>query len=391
MVVPYARQDVSAADIDSVVEVLRSDYLTQGPTVPRFETAVTQRCSVAHGVATSSASAALHIACLALGVGPGDRVWTSAVTFVASANCALACGASVDFVDIDPRTYNMSTAHLEEKLVEASKSGLLPKVVIPVHLTGQSCEMQDIFDLSRRFGFRVLEDASHAIGSRYRDRSVGSCEFSDISVFSFHPVKIITTGEGGLATTNNEDLARKMALYRSHGITRDPQHFVGKPDGRWYYEQVEFGFNYRMTDVAAALGISQLNRLDEFLQSRHAIAQNYDRLFAQLPVTVPWQHPDTYSSFHLYVIRPDLAEIGASHSELFERLAARGIAANLHYIPVYRHPFYAARGYRRSDFPNAEDYYSNAISIPMFPGLTLEQQEATVGALLAPRGHQTLF
>lgn len=389
--IPYGRQTITSADIEAVSDVLRSDFLTQGPTVPRFELAVAERCSATYGVATSSATSALHIACLALGVGVGDRVWTSAITFVASANCALYCGASVDFVDIDSKTYNMSTEHLEQKLLEANKHGMLPKVVIPVHLAGQSCDMASIHSLSKQYGFRVIEDASHALGATYLGEPVGSCRFSDITVFSFHPVKIVTTGEGGIATTNDESLVKKMALYRSHGITRDHEQMRDVPHGRWYYEQIELGFNYRLTDIAAALGISQLSRLDDILVTRHSLARNYDSLFETYPVQTPWQHPDCSSANHLYIIRPNLRALNTSHAELFERLNSRGITANLHYIPVYRHPFYSVRGFRTTDYPNAEAYYANAMSIPLYPSLTEEQQHQVVEALLTPRGHQTLF
>jgi dTDP-4-amino-4,6-dideoxygalactose transaminase len=318
-------------------------------------------------------------------------VWTSAITFVASANCAVYCGASVDFVDIDLKTYNMSTEHLEFKLARASQEGLLPKVVIPVHLAGQSCDMARIHALSKRYGFRIIEDASHALGATYLGEPVGSCRFSDITVFSFHPVKIITTGEGGIATTNDESLVKKMALYRSHGITRDHEQMRDVPHGRWYYEQIELGFNYRLTDIAAALGISQLSRLDDILAARHTLARKYDSLLQKYPVTIPWQDPDCSSATHLYIIRPDLRNLNTSHAELFERLNSRGIAANLHYIPLYRHPFYSIRGFRHADYPNAEAYYANAMSIPLYPGLGEEQQHHIVEAIFTPRGHQTFF
>lgn len=389
--IPYGRQTVTSADIEAVSDVLRSDFLTQGPIVPRFEMAIAERCSATYGVATSSATSALHIACLALGVGVGDRVWTSAITFVASANCAMYCGASVDFVDIDSNTYNMSMEHLERKLFEANRQGMLPKVVIPVHLAGQSCDMARIHALSKQYGFRVIEDASHALGATYLGKPVGSCQFSDITVFSFHPVKIITTGEGGIATTNDELLVKKMALYRSHGITRDYEQMRDIPKGPWYYEQLELGFNYRLTDIAAGLGISQLSRLDEILSTRHLLARNYDSLLEAYPVQTPWQHPDCSSANHLYIIRPDLRALNTSHAELFERLKSRGISANLHYIPLFRHPFYSVRGFRTADYPNAEAYYANAMSVPLYPSLTEEQQRQVIEALVTPRGHQTLF
>ncbi len=391
MTIPYGRQSISDSDIQAVIEILRSDYLTQGPAVPKFEEAINEHCGSLFSVAVNSATSALHIACLALGVGKGDRVWTSAITFVASANCARYCGADVDFVDIDNDTYNMSIAHLETKLREANASGTLPKVVIPVHLAGQSCDMESVHRLSKQYGFRIIEDASHAIGATYKGLPVGNCAYSDITVFSFHPVKIITTGEGGMATTNDQQLASRMALLRSHGVTRDPQQMVEPPHGPWYYEQVTLGFNYRLTDISAALGSSQLTRLSEFVEERHRIARRYDQLLEDRPVRTPWQHPDTHSSFHLYVVRPDLSALQTTHRELFERMRAQGILANLHYIPVYRQPYYASSGYSRSDYPNAESYYAEAISLPIYPGLTESQQDQAVAALLEPRGHQTLF
>lgn len=379
--IPYGRQDISEADINAVVEVLRSDFLTQGPAVPAFEKAVADYCSAQHAVAVNSATSALHIACLALGVGRGDLVWTTPITFVASANCALYCGAQVDFVDIDSRTYNMSVARLAEKLAQAEKSGCLPKVVIPVHLCGQSCDMAGIFALSQRYGFKIIEDASHAIGGRYKDKPVGNCRYSDITVLSFHPVKIITTGEGGMALTNSEQLAKRMQLLRSHGITRDAAEMTHVPDGPWYYQQVDLGFNYRMADIQAALGLSQMQRLDEFVSRRQAIAQRYDQLLANFPVARPWQSSESYSSFHLYVIRLKNEEIGKKHRQVFEELRAAGIGVNLHYIPVCRQPYYEKMGFREGCCPEAERYYAEAISLPMYPGLTEVQQDQVVAAL----------
>ena len=379
--IPYGRQDISEADIQAVVDVLRSDFLTQGPAVSGFEKVVADYCGAQYAVAVNSATSALHVACLVLGVGKGDVVWTSPITFVASANCALYCGARVDFVDIDPRTYNMSTARLAEKLAQAKASGKLPKVVIPVHLCGQSCDMAGIYELSQQYGFRVIEDASHAIGGKYRGEPIGNCRYSDITVFSFHPVKIITTGEGGLAMTKDTQLAKRMRLLRSHGITRDEADMTHAQDGSWYYQQIDLGFNYRMTDLQAALGLSQIQRLDKFVAMRHAIAQRYDELLTGLSVNTPWQHPDGYSGFHLYVIRLKLDEIRKNHREAFESLRTAGIGVNLHYIPVYRQPYYEQMGFEMGYCPEAEKYYSEAISLPMYPGLTEMQQDNVVRQL----------
>ena len=379
--IPYGRQDISEDDIQSVVDVLRSDYLTQGPVVPAFEKSVASCCEATYAIAVNSATSALHIACLSFGVGPGDWVWTSPITFVASANCALYCGAGVDFVDIDPRTYNMSPQALEQKLAEAERSGRLPKVVIPVHLCGQACDMQAIHDLSRRYGFKVIEDASHAIGGKYKNEPIGSCRYSDITVFSFHPVKIITTAEGGMALTNDSQLADRMALLRSHGITRDPAQMTHKSDGPWYYQQIDLGFNYRMTELQAALGLSQMQRLDEFIARRHAIAKRYNELLAELPVVTPWQHPDSYSGLHLYVIRLQLDQIKKSHRQIFEALREQGIGVNLHYIPVPAQPYYQRMGFQAGDFPDAERYYAEAISLPMYPTMSEDQQDQVIVAL----------
>ena len=389
--IPYGRQDIVQADIDAVAEVLGSDFLTQGPTVPVFEKAVADYCCAKRAVAVNSATSALHLACLSLGVGPGDVVWTSPITFVASANCARYCGADVDFVDIDPRTYNLSAARLAEKLKRAAAAGKLPKVVIAVHLCGQPCDMEAISALSKQFGFRIIEDASHAIGGRYKGDQIGNCRNSDITVFSFHPVKIITTGEGGMALTNDPNLANHMVRLRSHGITRDPIEMTHAPDGPWYYQQIELGFNYRMTDMQAALGVSQMKRLDQLVAKRHTLAARYDQLLKDLPVITPWQHPDSYSGLHLYVIRLDTGAMKASHHEVFERLRVAGIGVNLHYIPVYRHPYYAREGFKSSNFPEAERYYAEAISLPMYPALTEEQQVEVVQRLKTPIGHQTIF
>ena len=379
--IPYGRQDITEADIDAVVEVLRSDFLTQGPMVPRFEQAVAHYCGAAHAVAVNSATSALHIACLALELGPGDLLWTSPITFVASANCALYCGADVDFVDIDPRSYNLSVDALATKLAAAEQAGRLPKIVVPVHLTGQSCDMAAIHELSQRYGFRIIEDASHAIGGRYRDEPVGNCRYSDITVFSFHPVKIITTAEGGMALTQDAGLAARLEMLRSHGITREPARMSRAPDGPWYYEQQTLGFNYRMTDLQAALGLSQMGRLDDYVARRHELARRYDALLEQLPVTTPWQHPDAYSAFHLYVIRVEGGSGNERRRRVFEGLRARDIGVNVHYIPVHIQPYYQRLGFATGDFPASEAYYAEAISLPMYPTLSEQEQDRVVAAL----------
>jgi UDP-4-amino-4,6-dideoxy-N-acetyl-beta-L-altrosamine transaminase len=380
--IPYGRQDIDQADIDAVVQVLRSDFLTQGPVVPAFEKAVADACGAQHAVAVNSATSALHIACLALGVGKGDVVWTTPITFVASANCALYCGASVDFVDIDPRSYNLSADCLADKLAQAKKAGRLPKVVIPVHLCGQPCDMAAIHALSQQYGFKVIEDASHAIGGRYRGEPIGNCRYSDITVFSFHPVKIITSGEGGMALTNDAALARTMGLLRSHGITSAPSEMQARPEHeQWNYQQIDLGFNYRMTDIHAALGVSQMQRLDEFVRQRHALSARYDQLLSALPITTPWQHPDSYSGYHLYVVRLHLNEIPVSYRQVYAAMQAGGVQVNLHYIPVYLQPYYAAMGFARGYCPQAEKYFSEAISLPLYAGLTQAQQDSVVSIL----------
>ncbi len=379
--IPYGRQDINETDIQSVIDVLHSDFLTQGPAVPKFEKSIIDYSGSQHAVAVNSATSALHLACLALNIGVGDIVWTTPITFVASANCALYCGASIDFVDINPITYNMSIDKLEEKLFVAQQTNRLPKVIIPVHLCGQSCEMERIYQLSQQFGFKIIEDASHAIGGKYKGKPVGNCYFSDITVFSFHPVKIITTAEGGMAVTNNPQLAERMILLRSHGITREPEKMTQSSDGDWYYQQIELGFNYRMTDIQAALGVSQMNRLDDFVNKRHELANYYNNALKDLPVTIPWQHPDSYSGLHLYVIRLKLDEIKLTHREVFETLRLQNIGVNLHYIPVHEQPYYQKLGFRKGDFPASERYYKEAISIPMFPTLTFKQQQTVINSL----------
>jgi UDP-4-amino-4,6-dideoxy-N-acetyl-beta-L-altrosamine transaminase len=381
MMIPYGKQDISAEDIAAVSEVLRSDFLTQGPVVPRFEEAVAEAAKAKYGVAVNSATSALHIACLALGVGPGDRVWTSPVTFVASANCALYCGADISFVDIDPDTYNLCPKALEQKLILAKHEGTLPKVIIPVHLAGQSCDMTAIAALAKQYDVRVIEDASHAIGAEYAGEAVGSCRFSDIAVFSFHPVKIVTTGEGGVAVTNDAQLAERMQRLRSHGITRDPELMTKAPDGAWYYQQIELGFNYRMTEMQAALGLSQMQRLSSFVERRRELAKKYNALLSDLPITLPQQHVETASSWHLYIVRFHLSTIGKTQTQIFDECRAAGIGVNLHYIPVHLQPYYSDLGFEQGDYPVAEAYYANAISIPLFHSMTDAQQDEVVRVL----------
>ena len=379
--IPYGRQDISQADIDAVVAVLQSDFLTQGPQVPLFEQTVAKHVGAKHALAVNSATSALHIACMALGLGQGDWLWTTPVTFVASANCGLYCGAQVDFVDIDLRSYNLSAQALEAKLQVAEKAGKLPKVLVAVHLCGQPCDMATIHALGQKYGFKIIEDASHAIGGKYKGEFIGNSRYSDITVFSFHPVKIITTAEGGMALTNSDELAHQMALLRSHGITRDTAHMTHAPDGPWYYQQIGLGYNYRLTELQAALGVSQMQRLDAFVARRHQLAQRYDQLLTNLPVTTPWQHPDSYSGLHLYVVRLQLDKITKTHRQVFEALRERGIGVNLHYIPVHTQPHYQRMGHKVGDYPQSEQYYAEAISLPMYQTLTDEQQDQVVAAL----------
>ena len=368
--IPYGRQSISEDDIQAVVEVLRSDWLTQGPVVPAFEKAIANKCGTTYGVAVNSATSALHIACLSLGLGPGDILWTSPNTFVASANCARYCGADVDFVDIDPVMANISVAKLEQKLHEARRLGRLPKIVVPVHFAGLPCDMASIYALSKEFGFRIIEDASHAIGATYRDETVGNCRYSDITVFSFHPVKIITSAEGGMALTQDAQLAHRMQRLRSHGITRDPALMTHAPDGPWYYQQIELGFNYRMTELQAALGLSQLSRLSGFVHRRRELAQRYDTLLSGLPLTLPGRTDNSDSAWHLYVIRLDPTNCRAAKKQVFARLLDARVGVNLHYIPVHLQPYYQQLGFKAGDFPQAEIYYSQAISLPLYPDLS---------------------
>ncbi len=383
--IPYGRQQIDAADVEAVVSALRSDFLTQGPLVPAFEGAVAAYCGAKQAVAVSSATSALHLACAALGVGKGDWVWTTPITFVASANCALYCGGRVDFVDINPRTFNLCVERLADKLKLARAKGTLPKVVIPVHLCGQSCDMAGLHALSLEYGFKIIEDASHAIGGKYKGVPVGRGQYSDITIFSFHPVKIITTGEGGMALTNDPKLAGRMARLRSHGITRDEKDMQQRPDGPWYYEQIELGFNYRLTELQAALGLSQIRHLDEFVAKRHALAAVYNNLLQDTSLGLPWQHPDCYSGMHLYVVRVPQAAGSSARLETFRRLRRAEIGVNLHYIPIYRQPYYRQFGYSPQDFPEAERYYAEAITLPLFPGLTEVDQRRVVEALRESR------
>jgi UDP-4-amino-4,6-dideoxy-N-acetyl-beta-L-altrosamine transaminase len=376
--IPYGRQDITQGDIDAVIEVLKSDFLTQGPCVPRFEKAVSMYCNSKYAMAVNSATSALHLACLSLGLGVDDWLWTSPITFVASANCGLYCGAKVDFVDIDPITYNLCPKALKKKLIQAEKLGKLPKIVIPVHLCGQPCDMKSIHELSKEYGFKIIEDASHAIGGKYLNESIGNCKYSDITVFSFHPVKIITTGEGGIALTNSSKLAKNMSLLSSHGITRDPSQMTHEADGEWYYQQVDLGFNYRMTDMQAALGLSQLERLDDYVSRRHELATRYDELLKDLPLVTPYQHNDGYSAFHLYIIR---LKNRNKHKQVFEYLRKGGIGVNLHYIPVHTQPYYRQMDIEFTDLEQSESYYKDAISLPLYPAMTEQQQDFVIESL----------
>ena len=379
--IPYGRQTISEADIAAVVRVLQSDYLTQGSQVPAFESSLKNYCGAAHAVAVCNATAALHIACQALGLGKGDILWTTPITFVASANCALYCGATVDFVDIDPHTLNLSIPRLAEKLTAAQVSGCLPKIVIPVHLCGEPCDMAALHQLSQQYGFKIIEDASHAVGASYQGGKVGNCRYSDITVFSFHPVKIITTAEGGACLTNSPELANTLARLRSHGITRNPDEMTHEPDGAWYYQQIELGYNYRMTELQAALGVSQMTRLDEFVARRHALAERYDALLADLPLTPPHRNPNNRSALHLYPVQVQ-PESGKTRQQVFDYLRAHGIGANVHYIPVHTQPYYRQRfGFAHGDFPAAEAYYARAISLPLYFSLSEDEQDSVVATL----------
>jgi UDP-4-amino-4,6-dideoxy-N-acetyl-beta-L-altrosamine transaminase len=380
-VISYGKQSINQSDIDSVVNVLKSDFLTQGPQIPLFEKTVSDYCGSRYGVAVNSATSALHIACLALGLEKGDYLWTSPNTFVASANCGLYCGAQIDFVDIDLKTYNISIEELEKKLIQAKKVNKLPKIIIPVHFSGQSCDMRKIHLLSQKYGFNIIEDASHAIGGKYLDKPIGGCQYSDITVFSFHPVKIITTAEGGLATTNDKELLTRMQLYRSHGVTRDPELMTKDIEGSWYYQQVDLGFNYRMTDLQAALGISQMVRLDEFVSTRHKVRERYDLLLNGSRMIKPYQDKNSYSALHLYPIQIHFDDVGKSRLQVFNELRLNNIGVNVHYIPVHTQPFFCQFGFRLGDFPNTEAYYNKAISIPIHSDMSVNQQDLVINTL----------
>jgi UDP-4-amino-4,6-dideoxy-N-acetyl-beta-L-altrosamine transaminase len=379
--IPYGRQDISDVDVAAVAAVLKSDFLTQGPAVPAFEKALASYCGVKHAVAMNSATSALHIACLALAVGPGDLVWTTPNTFVASANCAVYCGADVDFVDMDVATLNISIAALEQKLRQAKAKDRLPKVVIPVDFSGEPVDMKAVAALAKIYGFKIVEDASHAIGGRYDGKPVGASVYSDITIFSLHPVKIITSGEGGVALTNDDALGKKLARLRSHGITRETADMQNEPDGPWYYEMQDLGFNYRMTDIHAALGLSQLSRLDEFVMKRQQLANRYDRLLKALPLILPERAATEVSALHLYVVQIDPTRSNANRKDVFVKLRELGIGVNVHYMPVHLQPYYRARGFNRGDFPASETYYDRAISIPLYATLTEAQQDTVVAAL----------
>lgn len=387
--IPYSRQDIDEDDIAAVTAVLRSDFLTQGPQVPAFEAEFATAHRASHAVAVSNATSALHLACLAFGIGPGSRVWTTPNSFLASANCALYCGADVDFVDIDPVTRNMSVVALSAKLEVAARAGHLPRVVIPVDFAGLPCDLAEMRELAERFGFRLLEDASHATGAHYRGLPVGG-GYAHATVFSLHAVKIITTGEGGMVLTQDAELAAQLRLLRSHGVTRDPLQFEHACDGPWAYEQHVLGHNCRMTEVQAALGRSQLQRLPLLQARREALAQRYDRLLSDLPLKLPARLSDRVSAWHLYAVEVDPRRATVTRHQVFETLRAAGIGANVHYIPIHTQPYYQRLGFCRGDFPRAEAYYAQTLSLPMYPGLSFAEQDSVVEALRAALGFGTV-
>ena len=379
--IPYGKQNINQDDIDSVVDILKSNYLTQGPKVPLFEKKISEYCNSKFAVAVNSATSALHIACLALGLKKGDKLWTSPNSFVASANCGLYCGAKIDFVDINPLTYNLCPIELEKKLIKAKKQSKLPKILIPVHFAGQSCDMKKIYSLSKDYGFKIIEDASHAIGGRYLKKPIGGCQFSDITIFSFHPVKIITTAEGGIATTNDKKLLNQMQLFRTHGITKNPKYMTKNSEGNWYYQQINLGFNYRMNELQAALGISQMNRLDEFVKNKHILKERYDRFLSILPIIKPYYSSNVYSALHLYPIQIDRNKSNFSRKKLFNELRKKGIGVNIHYIPIHTQPYFLNMGFKHGDFPIAESYYQNSISLPLFSQMSFNEQDKVINTL----------
>jgi len=379
--IPYGRQNISQEDIDAVIETLQSPFLTQGPKVPEFEKEICSYTGGRFATAFNSATSALHAACFALGLSKGDIFWTSPISFVASANCGLYCGASVDFVDVNPKSNNICPNELEKKLIESKKNKTLPKVLIVVHLSGMPCEMKKIHALSVKYDFRIIEDASHAVGSEFEGKKTGNCEYSDICIFSFHPVKIITTAEGGMAVTNSKEIHDSLTLHRTHGITKDESKMSKTPDGPWYYEQKILGFNYRMTDIQAALGISQLSKIDTFILKRRQIEKRYDQELSSLPIILPEKSNNALSSLHLYIIKIKLDQVSKSHKEIFTNLQLKGIGVNLHYIPIYRQPYFARYNFDQSQFLNSELYYSHAISIPMHASMSSKDQDLVISAL----------
>ncbi len=379
--IPYGHQNIIQEDINSIIDILHSDWITQGPVIEKFEKAMANHCNAKYAVAVSSGTAALHLSCLSLDLKSGDYAWTSPNTFVASANCALYCGSNIDFVDIDKRTLNISIEKLEEKLIKAKKENKLPKILIPVHFAGNICDMNEIKSLSDKYGFKIIEDAAHALGSAYKNTKTGSCEFSDITTFSFHPVKIITTGEGGMILTNKKEIYEKLLMLRTHGITRNEQFMKSDSEGPWYYEQVDLGFNYRITDIQSALGLSQLKRLDDFIKRRNYLAERYNNLLKDLPITLPVINKDCYSAWHIYVIRLNLNAIKKTRKQVFNELKSANVGVNVHYIPVHTQPFYKSLGFKKGDFPNSEKYYEEAITLPLFYDLTEEEQDYIVSAL----------